>query len=39
MSINETNKPAESFAELLEESFARHEMRQGEVVMKGAFEE
>lgn len=32
MSINETNKPAESFAELLEESFARHEMRQGEVV-------
>ena len=29
---NETNKPAESFAELLEESFARHEMRQGEVV-------
>ncbi len=32
MSINETKKPAESFAELLEESFARHEMRQGEVV-------
>lgn len=32
MSINETNKPAESFAELLEESFARHEMRQGEVI-------
>ena len=32
MSINETNTPAESFAELLEESFARHEMRQGEVV-------
>lgn len=32
MSINETNKPAESFSELLEESFARHEMRQGEVV-------
>lgn len=32
MSINETNKPAESFAELLEESFARHEMRQGEIV-------